>query len=191
MAAGTLSPIVARSGTRARCPRSGPLAATANGSGSSLGDGPGSMPGSGGSRRSLTGRWVRIDDRWGWVPGNFGRALSMHLNLSHYRGSGRRHVRATRHWTGRLVPAGAGRGLLAELHRDQGPRVRIRLAPRPVCCETDFLDHGWRRRAAIAIASHSRNVNHARMNARRAARRRFFGCGAFQTNNIYRDAYWT
>jgi hypothetical protein len=55
MAAGTLSPIVARSGTRARCLRSGPLAATANGSGSSLGDGPGSMLGSGGSRRSLTG----------------------------------------------------------------------------------------------------------------------------------------
>src|SRR6516162_7941700 len=38
---GTPSPIVARSGTRARCPRSGPLTATANGSGPSLGDGLG------------------------------------------------------------------------------------------------------------------------------------------------------
>jgi len=71
------------------------------------------------------GRWARIDDRWGWVPGNFvPRPVYAPCACTSriYRGSGHRHVRATRHRAGdRLVPAGAGRGLLAE-----APEVLLR-----------------------------------------------------------------
>jgi len=90
-------------------------------------------------------------------------ACPCHPALGRFAGSRWRRAR----FIGRATPA----------TRDR--EFEIRLAPRRVCCKPDFLDHGWRRRAAIAIAW---------MNARRAARRRFFGCPAFQTNNICRDA---
>src|SRR5436305_11330224 len=71
MAAGTPPPITARSGTRNRCPPIGPPTAMAIGSGSSLGDGIGSMRSPGVSRRFTTDAGPASTIAGGGIPGNF------------------------------------------------------------------------------------------------------------------------